>query len=263
MLHILSAQDAFHKAKVNNGSILMEPSLFSSNFFIRSADKFGIYDVPAEILHLADNQANIHHHALNGLDPYFVEMVARPIFNNKEKIFEKAINTLQNDGDLYATPGGASLFLKWLKESCQEVELNISSEFTLEDLSLEYAKLENRDSIPYALERLIKIWFFFYGKKVSRQDTRLAGFLQENIIQKKYENLEIEADKFYSIVKKTRDNETNQLPSNNIFNKLLEELYIFSNALKNGEIISDDFDIIKVGIEKINIDKQKYQALFA
>jgi len=221
MLHILSAHDAFHKAKINKGSILMEPSLFSSNFFIRSADKFGIYDVPAEILHLADNQANIHHHALQGLEPYFVQMVARPIFNNKEKIFEKAAETLAHDEDLYATPGGASLFLKWIKESGQEIELNISSEFTLEDLSSEYSNLQNRDSIPYALERLIKIWFFFYGKKVSKQHTRLAGFLQEKILQKKYLNLEIEAEKLYDVVKNIRDNETNPLPSNNIFNKLL------------------------------------------
>ncbi len=265
MLHILTAQEAFQKNKHSqNGSILMEPSIFASNFLIRSFDKFGIMDVDAELLYLIDTQQNIHNHSLSNQEQHFVRMVSRPIYGNTDRIFEKSLEELNNGNEVFSTPGAASLFLKWLKEEEIEFSFDINSSFTLENLAEEYSAIQNRDFYPVVLERLLKLWFIFYGKYISKEETKEIGIFQSEILKGNYS--EEKVDKVYELVDKIKKQELEKaaLPSNNIFNKIIEETLLFKNVLSNqGEIISGSFDILSVNPDKIESDKAMYQELFS
>jgi len=132
------------------------------------------------------------------------------------------------------------LFVEWLIENKIDIDLNFNIQVDLDTLYSSYAEEKNRIFVPVATERLLKLFSIFYGKEV-KNDIKFLSAIQLNLLDAEKENDmsfigNSNFDDVIQVVEEVAENHKNEFSSNNIFNKLLEDLYSVKNLKKNGYI---------------------------
>lgn len=245
-----TAQDAFSaKAKNREAVLLGDPKTFISNFLLGSLQKFGVVPFHKDILSLMENQKNLHIHKVQELvKPALLRATTRHRRNNMDILLSDALIALKEDGrDVITTPEGGILFLEFLKEKSETIStlgVEIESDLMHNDMMDIFNDIKNPSFYPIALERALKLFSIFYGKKMEKEKIALIGKFQLELLSEDF-TLTVNLEDIKDIIKEQKANAIN-VQSVNIFDKIIEEIDILKEVLsKEYEIIKDDFVEIK------------------
>ena len=234
---VATAKEAFEIKKPFDG-VLIEPSAYINSFLVRSLDKFGVIKAPNELIDkIRENpEKNIGDREIKDIKSPLKSIFLRPDFNNTDGIFLSVANKIREGRSIYATNKGAAMFFEWIIQ--KEVDIDFNVNIDVEEVSNAYAEIKNKDFKPLVLERLLKLFAIFYGKEF-KKDNRFISAVQLNLLDadKSKDISYISETNFKDvsdIVKTVYKKHKNEFSSNNIFNKILEELKSINKLKEEG-----------------------------
>ena len=248
-------------SKIGVGSKLLEPSLFINNFLVKSLNKFGIVPSPKEILEMLEDNPhrNISMSHLGTNSP-IKNIFSRPILDNTNGLFESVLKRNLEGEDFSATPIATSLFLEWLLKRGEVEEVSFNIEIELDELANAFANAKNREFSPLRLERLLKLFAIFYGKEFQNQIKFLSAIQLNMIDADKGDLTFFDKSNFKDLeklVKSIKKKYENKFSSNNIFNKILEELKTAQILQREGYIEEIIQGILVLKPQQHSIEKSK------
>ncbi len=239
-------------SRLGKGSKLIEPSSFVNNFISKNLAKFGVFPTPASLLSLLEEDfyRNISMSNIDSESP-LLSILARPNYGNLEGLLENAKKRLEGGEDISATPKATALFLEWFLAKGEDSEISFNIEIEMDELAEAFAEAKNRSFVPYNLERLLKLFAIFYGKEVPKQIKFLSA-IQLNMLDanKKDDLTFFDKSNFVDlieVVESVKEKYVGKFSSNNLFNKVLEELNTAYQLQKEGyeEVRDNNILILK------------------
>lgn len=224
MLHIKNNLWEVFQSKKQGDAILIEPSKFINNFLVRSLDKFGVVKGPETII--SEIMNNPEKNIVHDLSVKGGDIFRRPMFGNVEAIFKTTKQNLAEEKTVFATPAIAALFIEWGIQNEEDLDFELIADVEFDEISKAYADEKLKDFNPLSLERLLKLFSIFYGKKITKKEVKALSDLQIKLLEaEKSESLDtINTSEVSDIVKNVSSENGSNFSSNNIFNKILEEI---------------------------------------
>jgi len=227
------------KEKKGHDGILLEPSLLVNSFLVRSFDKFGVLKAPDRVkeMILLNPERNLFKSELRNINP-IVDIFLRPDHGNVKALFETTLNNIAEDKNIHTTPAAFGMFIQYCIDNELNIDFNVNVQVEMDKLYKNYTDTVCKRVSPIAVERLIKLFSLFYGKDF-KKDTRYISKIQKDLSEaEKTGNTniikEINFDNFIGIVEGIMTEYCQGFSSNNIFNKLLEELYMLKKMQEEG-----------------------------
>lgn len=225
MLHIKNNIWEVFQSKKLGDSIMIEPSCFVNNFLARSLDKFGVVKAPEKVIE--DIMNNPEKNIVHDLWVKGGDIFRRPMFGNLNSIFEVTKQNLSEGKTVFATPAISALFIVWGIENKKDLDFDLLADPSVETISEAYAIETLKEFNPLSLERLLKLFSIFYGKKIQRFDIKALSEFQIKLLdlEKGTQSLEtLNCEQIEIIINNVYQENINNFSSNNIFNKILEEI---------------------------------------
>lgn len=245
----------------SNDGLLLMPNKSVSSFIVKSLDKYGILRAKEEVMKLINsNKKNI---SISQIEEYFtdnayLDIYSKPNRGQLEQLFNKTVTNISEGRDIYCSIDGFVLFIEWAKDNYSEFDQKIYYDGNPEDIFNGYGETKIKPITLNNLDKLIKLFCLFYGKSIPKEDIYLISDFQNKITELDLIFFE-ELSQVIQIITTKYEEHKEELPSNNIFNKILE-------MLENLELIKDNFSIkedvkLKVLVPSKEI-KEKYSTDF-
>lgn len=269
MLTCVESPYRVFKNKMPEDGIIIEPSRFINNFIFKSINKFGVLKAPDNILSMINlfPERSLSVDLLKDYESPLKGVFVRPNYDNMNELFMNAKKKLETSNEVFATPVATALFLEWLIKENIEININLNLQVELETIYNEYAKERNKIFVPIVTERLLKLFSIFYRGEI-KKETKFFSAIQLNLLdtEKKNDLSFIKKSNFKDIIKiieRIKEKHKGEFSSNNIFNKLLEDLHTVQDLKRKGykkEIIKNSIVLepIKESLEK---SKEDFKAI--
>jgi hypothetical protein len=216
-----------------------EPAYFINSFITLSLNRFGVVSFPqalidSKIWKSIEDKKWVPIEKIGEFFPsegekiLYTNLMAAPLYDNVAAIINKGINTLNRGEDLFMSEGMFVYFYEHLFRNnmpLPETEVIIND---FESAYDSYVSLKNPSVSVLALERLIKLFAIFYGKKeikalgaekdITKVQLHLLNIARGNKSYLRTLNLQPLIDTVLAVRGKYEE----KFSSNNIFNKILE-----------------------------------------
>lgn len=245
-----------------NKSFLALPSKLVNNFLVRSLDKFGIIEAPDKLIEMILNKPE----ASLKMEKGYSSIYCRPVYNNSDYLFQIALDKMKAGEDIYSKPEAAAMFFEWyvLRNQDKDFEIKIDTEKVLfEDLAKAYSKASTKSFHPNDLEMLLKLFSLFYAKELNQKEIENISKMQtdlEKMADKKVDKLEyLRIIYVKPIIERIAEINTS-FGTNNIFNKILEEINKIESLLHFGYEIDNygEYSIFKHTWETKNLLRKDF-----
>lgn len=222
---MLYIQSSINYAKLSKDGkfFISSPSNLVNNFLVRSFDKFGVLQVPDELLQKVLNNPESSIPMQTNYSPIF----SRPVYGNADYIFKQTLNKIKEGIDIYSDSQSASLFIEWYVTRNEESAfIEINTEVPFSEIGEAYSKALTTPFHPNELEMLLKLFSLFYAKEMSNREIKNLSKFQvflEKLADKEIDSLDFDM----TPVKENIQNistQKNEFGTNNIFNKILGEI---------------------------------------
>jgi len=227
MLVVTSDSEQVLRQRGRNDGVLIEPSCYINNFLVRSLDKFGVVAGPHEVLEKIEKYPNANIPLSQIPGPTLKRIFARPDFGNTESLFNATIEQLKSGDSVYTTPGAAGMLMKYIVDNEIETDFFFNLQVEIEEIHNSFAEKNNKPFIPIGFERLLKLFSIFYGREIKNK-IKFVSAVQLNMIDADKGDISfIKRTNFKDlkdIVLSVYENHKEEFSSNNVFNKLLEDI---------------------------------------
>ena len=238
MIYIYDTTEEVLTNWTSGEGLLLMPNKSVSQFIVKNLDKYGILRAKDEVLKLVNSKKkNI---SISQIKEYFtdeayLDIYSKPNRGQTEQLFNKTVENISEGRDIYCSTDAFVLFIEWAKDSYPDFDEEIYYEGKPDDIINSYGNTKIRPITLNNLDRLIKLFCLFYGKSIPKEDIYLISDFQKKAISLDMTFFN-DLRKVISIVENKYDEHKETLPSNNIFNKILE-------MLENLELIEDNFSV--------------------
>jgi hypothetical protein len=239
------------KNKGGSGILLANPNKFSSVFLYKNIKKFGILAFPNKIKELDLNNRSSH---VFKIRPHMKKALVDVFTKNQIEVFDEICEEVfLNEKKVFATPEGFLMYVMWLKKENKAFHFDVDILISDEQLKKTFSKLKGIKFIPFSLERLLKLFSFFYNSKLNQTDIKFISNFQFNLIKRNFTLDGFSKEDLFRLEDIINSTKNNHLPNLNLHNKIVEMIYNFKKILDNKtevEFLDEDFVTIYFQSEK-------------
>lgn len=246
--------------------LLLLPSESVFSFLVKNLDKFGVVKANKEILEMIDNPRikNISIEKVKSFlsSEHLADVYSKPNKGQLDKLFIKTVENISEARDIYCTPEAFALFIEWSNNNNFEFDEEVVYEGDYENIVNAYASQKSKSITPMSLERIIKLFSMFYGKKMEKKDIQILSKFQYFLIDGNTSEIFKNIEKVKKIVENNYEEFGKDLNSCNIFNKILDLLEIMEDLSQDEYIEEKDmFLVLKPSKKRKMIHKESFKRI--
>ena len=223
-----STPEVLENWKKEDGLLLL-PSESVFTFLVNSLDKFGVLKTENSIKELIDNK-HIKNISIDKVKNVLNQEEMSDVFSKPNKgqldhLFYKTVENIGEARDIYCTTDSFALFIYWCSQGNYNFDEEIYFEGDIEAIFNAFANQMNKSISLKSLERLLKLFSMFYGKKIDRRKNKDISKFQYLLLSDNNEETIFKKAKYIKrIIEDLHKKEKENLSSCNIFNKVIEML---------------------------------------
>lgn len=246
-----------------NGFLLL-PNHLISQFLVVNLNKYGIFKAKDEILKLVESDkknisiAEIEEHFST---KEYIDIYSKPNKGQTELLFRKTVENISEGLDIYCSLDAFVLFIEWAKDNYEEFNEEIYFEGEVEEIIQCYGETKVKSITLNNLDKLIKLFCFFYGSKTTKNNISKISRFQTKLTKFDLTLFNV-LEEIHEIIESIYKDSYQSLPANNIFNKVLEMLE--NLMFLNGNFYAEEntaFNVIHPTDEIIEIHKNNFKQM--
>ena len=167
--------------KEENSVKFLVPNKFLSKHFINYFKKFSLIEIPEEFLIEVEKfRTPGKFIAEKYFDSPLELLFTSNIYKNMDMLFENALAAYKEGKRVHTNPQGAAYFVQKMHSMGLKIsQIELSSFYLrIENFSLNFAKVNNTKTSPYAIERFLKLFSLFHTKTMTEDEITLISQFQ-------------------------------------------------------------------------------------
>jgi len=238
MIYIYDTTEEVLLNWTSGDGLLLMPNKSVSQFIVKNLDKYGILIAKEEVIKLINSKKkNI---SISQIEEFFsnkeyLDIYSKPNRGQTQQLFSKTVENINEGRDIYCSIDAFVLFIEWAKENYPEFDQEIYYEGEPENIIQTYGYTKVKSITLNNLDRLLKLFCLFYGKEITKKNIFLISDFQKKLISLNFSFYD-KLEEVKEIIENKHQENMESLPTNNIFNKILE-------MLENLELIQNNFSI--------------------
>lgn len=234
--------------------LLLLPSESVFSFMVKNLDKMGVVKANQEIIDMIENP-RIKSISIEKIKSYLssdhlTDIYSKPNKGQLDKLFLKTLDNISEGRDIYTTPEAFALFMEWCNKNYPDFDEEVFYEGDVDNIFTAYANQKSKSITLMSLERILKLFSMFYGKKMDKKDIKHLSKFQYDLIDGNTEEIFKSLSTIKNIVINIYEKHGKELNSCNIFNKILDLLDVLEDLSKDEYLKEKDVFLVLKPSEK-------------